>query len=166
MKRKFYMITVVVFLNLIPSLFYSCDMGSVVDKYIYVYKTKADYSLNVCVELSSDKSWITGFPGPSDVSTELPVTLAEGYILDGAMGSNSGFLSITNEEYIQNYAVSPGPDSLYKLLLDKDPFLEFYEFNDKKNVFYNESGVNGVDTAFINHLIREDNLQQYFIRVK
>lgn len=149
------------------SLLFSCEKGSDVDKTIYVYKAKADYSKNVCVELSSDKTKITSNTCPGEGYNDCWfIKLEGGYLLNGTAGVNSGFLSITHEEYVQNYTGSPGADSLYKLLLDKDPFIEFYQFNDKHNVFYNENGHCGIDTAYLNYLILEDDLEKYFIRLK
>ncbi|NOQ26140.1 MAG: hypothetical protein GQ564_12315 [Bacteroidales bacterium] len=146
---------------------FSCEVGSDDYKWIYIYKTKADYSNNVCVKLTIDKSKISSYPGPGEGEPKYwPVELTEGYLLNGTQGENSGILSITNEEYNQNYNASPGADSLYKLLLEKDPFIEFYKFNDTKNEFYSESGAYGVDTMFINYLIKEDNLDKYFIKIK
>ena len=157
----------IIFLFVLISLSFSCETGSVDYEWIFIYKTKTDYSDKVCVQLTADKSKISSYPGPGEgAPLYWPVELAEGYLLNGTRGVNSGFLSITNEEYNQNYSTSPGADSLYKLLLEKDPFIEFYEFNDTKNVFYNESGAYGIDTAYINHLIRENNLEKYFIRIK
>ncbi len=167
MKKQANKIKLLIPLFVFISLSFSCETGSVDYERIYVYKTKTDYSDNVCVQLTSDKSKISSYPGPGEGGPWYwPVELAEGYLLNGTRGANSGFLSITNEEYNQNYNTSPGADSLYKLLLDKDPFVEFYQFDDTKNVFYNESGAYGIDTAYINHLIKESNLEKYFIRIK
>ena len=166
MKKQICRIKLIIPVFIFISLSFSCESGSDIDEMIYVYKTKADYTKNVCVELDPDKTKVTSFYAPNSINSRWPVRLTDNYVLNGTLGSNSGFLSITNEEYNQNYSASPGADSLYKLLLDDDPYIEFYEFNDTKNVFYNESGANGIDTAYINHLIREDNLEKYFIRIK
>lgn len=166
MKKQIYNVKLLFLLFVFNLLFLSCESGSDLDQMIYVYKTKADYTKNVCVELNLDKTRITSNYAPNGVDSRWPVKLIEGYLLNGTFGANTGFLSITNEEYNQNYNTSPGADSLYKLLLEKDPFIEFYEFNDTKNVFYSESGAYGIDTMYINHLIKEDNLDKYFIRIK
>ncbi len=166
MKKQVCRIKLIIPLFIFILLSFSCESGSDIDEMIYVYKTKADYTKNVCVELDSKKTKITSNYAPFSVNTRWPIKLINGYALNGTLGANSGYLSITNDEYKLNYDVSPSPDSLYKLLLDDDPFIEFYEFNDPKNVFYNENGAYGVDTAYINHLIKESNLEKYFIRIK
>jgi hypothetical protein len=96
-----------------------------------VYKTKADYSKYVPVNLSDDKSRITSYPAPQDVYTDgklaLPTPLAHGYWLDNrGIGPNSCFIKITYEEYAK-LPQSPSPDELYKLIIDKDPFTEMYD---------------------------------------
>jgi hypothetical protein len=83
---------------------------------VWVYKTKNDYSNKVPVELSEDNSKIPAYPDPNEV--DRPIGLLEGYFLMGSFGPNTGYLSLTIEEYYK-YEVSPGRDSLYKLLIDK-----------------------------------------------
>lgn len=140
----------------------SCEKGAVRDLTLWVYKTKNDYSNNVALELSEDKSKITSFPGPSDIKFKWPLKLHQDFYLGGAFGGvNTGYLSLTKTEYSQ-YEISPGPDSLYKLLIDKDPFLEFYEYIDRHNVFAND----GIDTVKLNQLIDNGELEKYFTRLK
>ena len=93
-----------------------------------------------------------------------PIFLLENYYLMGSFGPNTGFLSLTIAEY-NKYEVSPGADSLYKMLIDKDPFVYFYE---RKNDvgFKDENGPYGIDTGRINDLIRQDELDKYFERMK
>lgn len=130
---------------------------------IYVYKMKNDYSDKVPVELSEDKSKITAYPGPNEV--DKPIALAEGCYLMGSFGSNSGYLSLTISEYNQ-YEVPPGPDSLYKMLIDKDPFIRFYSRDNDKG-FQNENvSPYGIDTSKINALIRRGALSNHFTRIK
>ena len=146
------------------SLFCSCEKVKNEDTTIQIYKfdTARDYSNNVPVELSLDKNRITS--NPSELNTRWPVKLASGYYLNGSMGVNSGYLSLTVEEY-NSYDIIPGVDSLFKLLIDKDPYLEYYQRNDD-GTFRNENGVYGIDTAFINDLIRKGKLEKYFDRLK
>lgn len=130
---------------------------------IYVYKVKNDYSDKVPVELSEDKSKITAYPGPNEV--DKPIALAVGYYLMGSFGSNSGYLSLTISEYNQ-YEVPPGPDSLYNMLIDKDPFVSFF-YRDNDEGFQDESvPPYGIDTAKINDLIRKEALSNHFTRIK
>ncbi|MEA1875149.1 MAG: hypothetical protein U9N51_12105 [Bacteroidota bacterium] len=130
-----------------------------------IYKTKNDYSENVPVELSKDNTRITSFSGPRGFSDRYPLKLTNNYLLGGTFGINTGFLSITKTEYKENYDVAPGPDSLYALLIDKDPFKEFYYHNRGYDVFCNED-IDGLDTARINDIIMNGELELYFERLK
>ncbi len=132
---------------------------------IWVYKTKHDYSKLVSVELSKDKSKIVAFPGPNDLNEKWPVKLINGYFLNGTFGQNSGYLSLSIEEY-NTHAVALSPDSLYKLLIDKDPFECFYERYDNDNLFRDEYVPCGIDTTFINNLIKNGELDVYFNKLK
>ena len=130
---------------------------------LWVHKPRSDYSNNVSVRLSEDKSRISAYPGPSDIDFNWPVKLHQGYYLHGAFGGvNTGYISLTKTEYSQ-YEISPGSDSLYKLLLDKDPFLGFYEYIDRHNIFYTDYGI---DTVKLNQLIENGELEKYFTRLK
>jgi hypothetical protein len=134
----------------------ACGEIGVVDRTIYVYRTKNDYSRNVCVELSADKSRVTGFSAPS-TRTKEPLKLANGYLLYGSCGVNSGFVSLLMEDYTKPI----GADSLYKLLIDKDPFIDFYEC--ANNSLYTDTGV---DTVKINQIIKKNELNKYFRKLK
>lgn len=158
-----YMIKKIFSLIIILTSAYSCDKGMVKDEYISVYKMKTDYSDNVPVELSVDKTRITSAPGT--INTRWPGELAQGYFLNGTMGINTAYTSITIEEY-NNMDPKPGIDSLYPLIIEKDPYTDFYLRNDYDNTFNNEAGYYGFDTASINHLIRTDQLELYFTKLK
>jgi hypothetical protein len=121
-----------------------------------------DYSNNVPVELSVDKTKIIS--NSSRLNDRWPIKLDSGYYLNGSMGVNSGYLSYTIEEY-NTVNPKPGVDSLYKLLIEKDPYLEYYQRNDD-GTFRDENGAYGIDTAMINDLIRADKLETYFDRLK
>jgi hypothetical protein len=155
---------IIIILVGIFNLFCSCEKVKNEDTTIQIYKfdTASDYSNNVPVELSLDKNKITS--NPSELNTRWPIRLVSGYYLNGSMGVNSGYLSLTIEEY-NSYDIIPGVDSLFKLLVEKDPYLEYYQRNDD-GTFRDENGVYGIDTAFINDLIRTDKLENYFDRLK
>ena len=141
----------------------SCETGKVRDTTIWIYKMRKDYSKNVPVELSPDKTKITSVPG--DINTRWPILLIDSFYLGGSMGPNTGYVSLTIEDY-NKLKIKPSNDSLYKLLIDKDPFIEFYQRNDDDGMFHNENGAWGIDTAFINDLIKNGQLEEYFIRLK
>jgi len=134
----------------------ACDSGNVEDLTIHVYKTKQDYSSLVPVQLSPDGKLITSAPGKCAPLRKL----AQGYFLGNTMGINTAYLSLSIEEY-NSYDPILGVDSLYKYIMEKDPFLEYYISED--NELRNEDGI---DTAFINYLIMENNLAMYFTQLK
>jgi hypothetical protein len=143
----------------------SCGRNDSRDMSICVYKTKNDYSKNVYVELTADKMKITSAPGPNDLNFRWPVKLVNGYFLNGTFGPNTAYLSLTREDYI-HYEIFPGTDSLFKLLIDEEPYIVFYLRNDDNNMFRDENGAFGVDTVRINELIRNNELEQFFDRLK
>lgn len=135
------------------------------DVSLYIYKTNSDYSDKVSVEMSNDKSKIVAAPGPHDVDTtsNWPQELTNGYLLNGIFGgSNTAFLSVDKKDYY-DWTLYPGSDSLFNLVLDDDPFIEFYYYRDEHNEFSNN---NGLDTAKMNQLIKDGQLKKYFERIK
>jgi len=128
---------------------------------VYKFKGNNDYSQYVPVELSSDKERITSAPG---TITRLPVKLYADYYMNGSMGINSGYLSCTIDEH-NSYEIQPGIDSLYKLLIETDPFFEYYQGIgiDELRV---DGGIYGIDTSFLNDLIRTNSLEEYFVKLK
>ncbi len=138
-----------------------CERGAVRDKEIHLYKTNNNYSDKIAVELSKDKSRILNIfsPKPQD---KWPMSLAENYWLNGTWGANETvYLSLTNTEYNKNPSAFT-KDSLFKLIIDKEPFLEYYWRNDN-GMFYT---INGVDTVKLNSIIRNKEIEKYFTRVK
>ena len=100
-----------------------------------IYKTKADYSKNVPVTLSEDKSHIVSYPAPQDVyfrgELAYPTKLAKGFLLDNrGISVNSAFISLTYEEYAK-LGAAPNPEALYKMIIDKDPFTEMYSLGSR-----------------------------------
>ncbi|MEA1875151.1 MAG: hypothetical protein U9N51_12115 [Bacteroidota bacterium] len=160
---------ILLILFVISSLCLTCERGDFynVGSYIYVYKTKNDYSENVPVMLSNDKAKIKSYPGLSDANNIRlkPEKLINGYyIVHIAQGINTGYLSLTWEEYSQ-YELPISTDSLYSLLIQKDPFIEYYtKYKDES--FIVEHGCFGTDTAKINNIILNGELELYFERLK
>jgi len=154
---------IIILILVILNPFCSCEKVKVDDTIIQIYKFKSskDYSNYVPVGLSDDKNRITSAPGNI---YRWPVKLIDDYYLNGSMGVNSGYLSLTIEEH-NAYEIKPGVDSLYKLLIEKDPYLEYYQRNDN-GTFRDENGAYGIDTAHINLLIRNNQLEKYFKRLK
>ncbi len=102
-----------------------------------IYKTKADYTNLVPVILSEDKSEISSFPHPQDIyingELALPTQLAEGYLLDNrGITANVAFLNMTYETYSKLDSV-PSVDSLYSIILDKNPLTDLYNCGNRSS---------------------------------
>jgi hypothetical protein len=138
-----------------------------------VYKTKKDYfnyvntwgknnapsSLNLA---DSDQIAVVGI----DTVYKLRWRLEDNYVMGLAIGDEDFFTDMTfaeivayNETYPEklNYPI----DEIFKRVIDKDPFLEFYI--DEGNVFYKRDSS---DIAQINQLIKDGELEKYFKRIK
>lgn len=98
---------------------------------VIIYKTKNDYSRNVPVILSEDKSKIISFPAQSDIKKGgefvYPTQLADGYLLDNrGINQNAAFLRFTYEDYY-NMDNIPDASRLLNYIADKEPFTEMYQ---------------------------------------
>ncbi|MFV0267307.1 MAG: hypothetical protein ACK5HT_09250 [Draconibacterium sp.] len=133
------------------------------DDIIEIYNFKGqDYSNYAPVSLSDDKTKIHSAPGA--LPTQWPAKLANGYYLNGTLGKNSGYLSMTIEDFNKN-DTKIVIDSLNKLVIERDPYLEFYR-GKKDNFWVEEGGYYGIDTAAINDLIISGKLEKYFDKLK
>lgn len=95
-----------------------------------IYKTTKDYSKNVPVTLSDDKSKIVSYPAPSDIyykgELSYPTELANDYLLDNrGVSINTAFLKYTYDQYSKLKEV-PDLKTLYNLIIDKNPIIEMY----------------------------------------
>ena len=95
-----------------------------------IYRTRTDYSNNVPVGLSEDKTKIVSYPDIRDIyyngSLAVPTVLAKGFLLDNrGIGPNVAFLKYSYTEYSQ-LSSTPPVTELMKQLLDKDPLVEMY----------------------------------------
>ncbi len=96
-----------------------------------VYRTRADFSRLVPVEMTADKSAISSFPGVTDIYRDgelsYPTALNDGYLLDNrGIGPNVAFLRITYEEY-RALDGTPPVSELMANILEKDPLVEMYQ---------------------------------------
>lgn len=93
---------------------------------IVIYKMKRDYSRNVPVLLSDDKSEIVSYPHPLDLigmtSKEvMPIRLHGGYYLDRrGINKNVAFLNITYNSY-RKLRKPLSIKEIEKLILDRNP---------------------------------------------
>ena len=112
---------------------------------VLIYKTKKNYNDLVPVLLSDGKT-IISYPHPKDLIVgngyPLPTVLHGGYLIDNrGIGKNVAFLSITYEEYTKLKNV-PSIEELYKLIIDKDPFIELCNCGTKTNFTNLEKEIN------------------------
>ena len=102
-----------------------------------VYKTKADYSKNIPVILSANKSEIVSYPHPTDIKSgdffQYPTLLKDSYLLDNrGINENVAFLKLTYEEY-SKLPEAPTLKELYALIIDKDPIVEICDCGNKNS---------------------------------
>jgi hypothetical protein len=95
-----------------------------------IYKTKKDYSLYIPVTLSDDGSRIVSYPAPTDVMINdkltTPSALINGYWLDNrGINMHTAFINITYEAF-SKLNEAPSLDKMYAMIIDKNPFTEFY----------------------------------------
>ena len=105
---------------------------------LIIYKMKKDYSRNVAVILSEDKTKIVSYPDPTDIfyhgELAYPAKLDNDYLLDNfGINVNVAYLSITLDEY-SNYKDVPTLTEMYKLIIDKDPLTELYFCGNRNNL--------------------------------
>lgn len=96
-----------------------------------VYKTRQDYSKNVAVMLSADKSYVQGFPQPASLFASslptYPTSLSGGYMLDHVgITPTVAFLDLTYLDY-SRLPQAPDLDQLKARIIDQDPLTEMYD---------------------------------------
>ncbi|MCF8297942.1 MAG: hypothetical protein K9J13_10395 [Saprospiraceae bacterium] len=99
--------------------------------HVLIYKTSGDYSNNVPVILSEDKTKIVSYPDIKDVYTNgklaLPEQLANGFLLDNrGINKDVAFTNYSYEEY-RNLEKTPSAAELLERVIDKDPLVELYD---------------------------------------
>lgn len=144
---------------------------------INIYKTNADYFNNVSVYMSDGE--ITGRP-----SVRMPILsgtdtmffhrykLNNNYIAtQQAWFEREVFLDLTYTGYIELQNQMGGyipEDTIYKHILDKNPFIVFYSETTPSEyfMFQNNDGLQILDTTALNTLIKDGDLEKYFTRYK
>ncbi len=124
---------------------------------LLLYKTKADYSKNIPVVLSADKSEIISFPDIKDIYFKgkfaYPTLAEQGYLIDNrGIGINVAFISYTYEEYSQ-LKETPSAADLYNKIIDNAPLTELYNLGPRYNYVSIPEDVNEV--------IRENKLSKF-----
>lgn len=97
---------------------------------IVVYKTKADYSNLVPINMNDAKTEIVSYPDPVDVkASKRPTALNEGYLLDNfGIGKNVVYLDYTYEQYAALEKV-PELETLMQHITEFNPLTAYYVSN-------------------------------------
>jgi hypothetical protein len=116
-----------------------------------VYRTRSDYSANVPVILSDDRSMIVSFPDIKDIyfngTLSRPTRLTDGYLLDNrGIGPMVAFLSYTYEDY-SRLASTPSVEELMNHIIDKDPLAEMYQCGLRSSYSNAEQELNVIITS-------------------
>lgn len=131
------------------------DKSSVPSPPCLIYKTKSDYSKNIPVILSDDKTMIVSYPDVKDVyykgNLAYPIVLNDGFLLDNrGIGPNVAFLTLTYEQF-SKMNKTPSSTELFQLILDREPLLEMYQCG-------NRSKYSNIENE-LNELISSDKLK-------
>lgn len=98
---------------------------------VVVYKTKADYSNLVPINMNDAKTEIVSYPDPVDVKAgKRPTTLNDGYLLDNfGISKNVAYLDYTYEQYA---ALTQVPDmaTLLQHIIERNPLTAYYVSNE------------------------------------
>lgn len=102
---------------------------------VIIYKTKADYYLNVPVTLNEERTAVTSYPGIKDIYYKgefaYPSKLNKGFLMDNrGIDDRVAFLKFTYEEY-SKLEKTPESTELYNSIIDKDPITEMYSCGSK-----------------------------------
>jgi len=143
-----------------------------------VYKTKGDYFNNTFVFMKSSGRiyMVTSYYNQryNSISTKIKITendtvyvlrvkLVDGYVLASEHSKDMAFLNITFKEYLRyeiNNGHFPSMDELTNIILDDDPFIEYYHDPKRPRKFELS------DSAEINQIIENGELEKYFEKIK
>lgn len=138
-----------------------------------IYKTKKDYFFNVPVrpmenfiqsyEFNDKSAQITFYNGKYYYNERY--RLINDYIVSTMVSSDSYFTSLSFDTYVReklsdefNQGITNA--KVISSIIDQDPFTEFY-YSDKQI-----EGKAGFTISELNQLIRDENLEKYFKKVK
>lgn len=137
----------------------------ITDNSFSIYKTTNDYFDNMFVTLiEGEVSYIPDLYGLTIKDTTIidtnRIILINGYILDFRSNVYEGVLSYSFSEYYylrENYM--PSKSELQEQLIDQNPFVEFYGYKNEPLKYSKK------DTAILNEIIRNNELDKYFINL-
>ena len=124
---------------------------------LVIYKTKKDYSKNIPVILSNDRTKVVSYPDVKDIYFEgkfsYPTALAGGYWLDNrGIGPHVAFIKMTYEEYAR-LTNTPSATDLFAMVIDANPLCKMYQLGSRHD--FKEP------VAEINQLIEKHELKKY-----
>jgi len=134
-----------------------------------IYKTQNDYFNNVHTNLMDGEVYYiqsllskVTIDDNGDAHYIFRVNLIDGYILAAEHSSTAAFLKYTNKEYyeMELQGFHPSMDEIENSIIDADPFLEFYYDPAYPRVFEMR------DTARINEIIKNGEIEKYFKKAK
>jgi hypothetical protein len=161
-----FIVTALLFLSVSNSACYKDNITP--DDDLIIYKIDPAYADKVAIQLSDDKKRIISYPAPGYEISQPVILLKNNYRLNGNIrGPNTAYISLNFEQY-DTFFNSPHEntvDTLMKLILDDDPFIEYwYRYN--YGPFHKNTNDAYLDTAMINQVILDEELGKYFTRLK
>ncbi len=117
-----------------------------------IYQMKADYSALVPVVLNTEKTKVVAYPGPKDLFNKegelrFPLPLDKEFYLDEiGVGLNTAYISLTIDVY-SHMLQAPTKDSLFKLIVEKDPFIQMYNLGNRKQYIDNQDLIKEIVTS-------------------
>lgn len=176
MKTKPFFL-IVVFSGLL--LTYGCSLFETEDLLggFMIYKTKGDYKEYITVGLKDGK--IVRSEGDTNITRRVTsdslcadrIPLVNGYEMGRPFNiEKDAYVKITFKEFLQycdrhNVGALPS-DTIYKYILDTDPFTEAYREITTNDFFECELPYVLPDTAVVNQIIRNNEIDKYFNKVK
>jgi len=140
--------------------------------HIFKFKEGKEYLIDhVFVLLSKDRKSISGYPDHSVINLKAADIYKKYYLDAPNYGLNTAYLSLTIEEFNRTWDTLQA-ETMDKLLIEKDPYEEYY---------YNEDGYlanhcpeclnkdttwSAIDTAKFHRLVDKGELEKYLKRVK
>lgn len=129
-----------------------------------IYKTRQDYSGYLSVSLTPDKSGVSSYPEPADLDNGNKEILLKNDYKTSLIWLDYVYTDIKLNDWGRIWDSIHGNNIqtsqfLYDHIIDFDPFIEFY-IDYERIVDYNP------DTVFLNAIIKNGELINYFERVK
>ena len=161
-------------LSILLLVFFSCDKISTEADHpgVCLYLTKGDYCNLITVGIKDGKivrgpyTALRYIVVDGDTINLKRAKLINNYILD-AEGNhmNDAFVNIAFNERISKYDVYIPDDTIWKYMLDLDPYTEFWRAKDNED-FQNRTEISVLDTIGLNQIILEGRIEEYFTRLK